>query len=1040
MKRIILLILCLAIVSTIIGQALSGDLVAIRQGANIEWFRSSTTIDAGAVYVWSDTRAGGRDLYAQLVTPSGEKMWGVGGDGLLLDGKPGRQEDPMIVTTSDGNVIVAWVDFAFDRDGDIYANKISPTGEKLWGQNGEGIIVCNAPRIQISINIVPDNLGGAYIAWSDYRASNSQIYIQHFNSTGVPTWVANGVNIDPELKNKLANTMWEDEDGCAVMAYVTQHGQPAETGVSYIKFDKSNPNAIAWGPLPIGTQTNPAVDPQFNPKMCPDGAGGFIFAWEYKDVGVDDLVVVRLKAQRIDASGVKQWDAAGVNVTGNNPLTGNQEKHRIVEVDEGGAIIAWEDRRGFSSQPNIYLQKLSLAGLPEWTSNGLPLYLESDNTQSDLRATKTNDNGVAIIWEDSRNTDVARKQVFAQRVLANGNFAWEQGGVLVCNETGGQFGGNIKQLGQNYAVVWADQRSGSVGLATQIFSSAGVPLLQANGIYVYFGLSGNSEEFILKTYGDTSYTLWLDTRYGTFGRKIFYQVINGAGEILQEEDGRRASYDDLSTTVYEESLVAEINDVGEVCVAWLRQDEGNALQSVYAQIINSTGDKLLPDIGYELKNNGNSNGTSPFIIWRNNGWEIYWNENGPDGSQVYGQRIVGTSLVWGENAKRVLADITDFGGRACTLINARADYLIFLRKGGDYVWVPYIETYNIIRLDADANPLAGWGDLGKELPVNRNFDESSVFVTNDKIAVFWTENDEVTDDIGLMLTLIDNAGEILFTPPVVNLTQSLTAVRDIHIYHDDLVFTATFSHKEIGETWKNRSIRFQVSNSGITHLWGNTGVSVLPSDASSVYPHNAAQTMQHNNRHITVWSMYPFEDDSEVTPDDIYMSILNSSGAYISNNPNGFVVINADKSQEIPQLSPNISNIITVAWKDGLSSGKEPIYGLYMQRVDVQAGSNIDITQPALKTLTSVANYPNPFNPETSITFNLQSAAIVKIDIFNIRGQLVRTITDRLFDKGNNVVVWNGLDNVNKPVGSGVYFYRISVGDEMLSKKMLLLK
>jgi len=1032
MKRAILLILCLAITSTILGQALGGDQVAIRQGANIEWFRSSTAISEGVVYVWSDTRTGGRDLYAQLISPTGEKMWGVGGDGLLIDGKPDRQEDPMIVTATDGNVIIAWVDFAVDRDGDIYANKISPSGQKLWGQNGEGIIVCNVARIQITINIVPDNAGGAYIAWQDKRTSNEHIYIQHINTAGVASWAAGGVNVDPELNNNPANTMWEDEDGCAVMAYVTQHDQPANTSVSYIKFNKNLPNAIAWGPIPIGTQTSPSIDPQSNPKMCPDGAGGFIFAWEYKDAGSGSFV--RLKAQRIDSNGVKQWDAAGVNVTGSNPLTGNQEKHRIVTVDEGGAIVAWEDRRGNSSHPNIYIQRLSLTGAAQWASNGLAIHVDVENYQSDLRATKTNDNGVAIVWADSRNTDDNRRQTFAQRVLGNGNFAWEQGGVLICDEVGGQFGANIKQLGQDFAIVWADQRSGSVGLVTQILSSAGVPMLQANGIYVYFGLSGNSEEYILKTYGDTSYTFWLDTRFGYFGRKVFYQVINGAGEILLEEDGKRVSYDDLSTDVPESELAVEINNVGEVCVAWVRQV--GALQSVYVQLINSSGEKLLTEVGIELKNNGNSNGTLPFVIWRNNGWEIYWNENGSSGCQVFGQRIQGTSLVWGDNAKRVLADLE---GRDCTLINAKSDYLIFLRTGNGGGWYPYINTFNIVKLDAEGNPVTGWGAFGKVLPVALNFDNSSIFLTNDNIAVFWAENDEITDDIGLMLTILDHDGEALLTPPVINLTQTLTAIQAIHIYQDGQVFTATFNHKEAGETWKNRSIRFQVTNTGITQLWGNSGVPVLPSD-TTIYPHSSAQTMQHNNRHITVWSMYPFPDDSEIRPDDVYMSVLNSSGGYISNNPNGFVVVDASKSQDIPQLSANTGNIITVAWKDGRSSGKDPIYGLYLQRVDVQANSDADITQPASKTLSSVANFPNPFNPETTISFNLQSATNVKIDIYNIRGQLVKSLTNNRFEKGRNSVVWNGLNNAENPVGSGVYLYKVSTQDEVQTKKMLLLK
>ena len=66
----------------------------IRQGVNIEWFRTGTeTSDGCAIYVWSDTKLGARDLYAQKVNPNGTMAWN---EPLLVDGKPDRQEDPVI--------------------------------------------------------------------------------------------------------------------------------------------------------------------------------------------------------------------------------------------------------------------------------------------------------------------------------------------------------------------------------------------------------------------------------------------------------------------------------------------------------------------------------------------------------------------------------------------------------------------------------------------------------------------------------------------------------------------------------------------------------------------------------------------------------------------------------------------------------------------------------------------------------------------------------------------------------------------------------
>jgi flagellar hook assembly protein FlgD len=85
-------------------------------------------------------------------------------------------------------------------------------------------------------------------------------------------------------------------------------------------------------------------------------------------------------------------------------------------------------------------------------------------------------------------------------------------------------------------------------------------------------------------------------------------------------------------------------------------------------------------------------------------------------------------------------------------------------------------------------------------------------------------------------------------------------------------------------------------------------------------------------------------------------------------------------------------------------------------------------------------NYPNPFNPTTTISFNLPKNAPVNLEIFNLKGQKVRTLINSELKAGKHNIVWNGLDNNGKPVASGVYFYRLSNGEQILSRKMMLMK
>ncbi|MDO9576580.1 MAG: pectinesterase family protein [Candidatus Cloacimonadales bacterium] len=88
-----------------------------------------------------------------------------------------------------------------------------------------------------------------------------------------------------------------------------------------------------------------------------------------------------------------------------------------------------------------------------------------------------------------------------------------------------------------------------------------------------------------------------------------------------------------------------------------------------------------------------------------------------------------------------------------------------------------------------------------------------------------------------------------------------------------------------------------------------------------------------------------------------------------------------------------------------------------------------------------MTNYPNPFNPETKIVFNLPESSKVLVEIFNIKGQKVKTLMDAYTAKGEFAAIWNGRDNSGKRVSSGEYIAKLKVnGEEVAVRKMTLLK
>ncbi len=103
-------------------------------------------------------------------------------------------------------------------------------------------------------------------------------------------------------------------------------------------------------------------------------------------------------------------------------------------------------------------------------------------------------------------------------------------------------------------------------------------------------------------------------------------------------------------------------------------------------------------------------------------------------------------------------------------------------------------------------------------------------------------------------------------------------------------------------------------------------------------------------------------------------------------------------------------------------------------------GADGDVVMPA--TFTLGQNYPNPFNPSTTIAFELEAetAGHVSLVVFNVLGQKVITLLDGAMHAGQHAISWHGLDDVGRPVGSGVYLYRLRVGEKTATRTMTLMK
>ncbi len=121
------------------------------------------------------------------------------------------------------------------------------------------------------------------------------------------------------------------------------------------------------------------------------------------------------------------------------------------------------------------------------------------------------------------------------------------------------------------------------------------------------------------------------------------------------------------------------------------------------------------------------------------------------------------------------------------------------------------------------------------------------------------------------------------------------------------------------------------------------------------------------------------------------------------------------------------------SWIEGLVDDFQ-LVGVFETATSVVEGVDLRIETTLGK------NAPNPFNPITSIRFSLSKSGPASIMVYDIAGRLVRVLADREFSDGEHRVSWDGLNESGAPVTSGTYFYRLEAADQVLSKKMALLR
>lgn len=984
--------------------------IPVRQGVNIEWFRSSAVIEDGSVvYVWSDTRRGDRDVWGQKIDADGNALWGENSgipdypdmiEGAMINGEINRQEDIVAINVGNGEVILAWVDFRNEDAGDIYAQKLDSAGNLLWAP--EGIPLCLAEDIQISLNIVNDANGGAYIIWLDDRfPGGSDIYGTHILGNGdiAVGWQIDGNPIAAESGSQNQHTFWEDGSGGAILIWHDERNPDDEN----LYMQRIAPDGtLLW--LNTGVLLCSAAGTQENVKMVPTSDGYFITAWRDKRADFFGDIY----AQKIDLNGNLIWSSEVEVYIGE----GIQRNPRICGTSDGGAVVTWEDGRYDYNFKDIFAQKLDSSGNQLWDTEGLPVVVQP-NDQLNPRLESDGSGGSWLVWDDGRLDGHPHEDIYIQHITAAGSFTFADNGLNICDAPGEQFAPLVKVNNSGKILVtWGDNRTGSTGIYLQLLDSSGNELLAENGVVVYYGLSGDAVNYHFMENGQYPLILWEDTRNASIANQIFMQVLNPDGTFILENNGEAIT---LMTGYDQENMdAAYIPGTGVIGVVW---EENRAdFKQIYAQGVDLEGNFLWSaDYGI-IVGEYLSQQVDGKIAAKQNGRELEfylgWSdfrENWDFG--IYAQKIVNGSLQWSTEGITV-ADATG-DDKLNDLIE---DYFIW--QGGTW------DNQNIFvkRIDQEGNTAPGWPDEGLEIcGVTANQEKARGMLVPQGLFVAW--QDLRNGDYDVYGQIITPDGNILWQEDGLPLS--------------DLVNDQTFSNflydGNIVMIWQDfRSgeyydVYMQSYNDNGEETLTAGGLELIAAPSNQESPYIATD----GSSYIAFW-----EDFSSETESNLLAQLISSEGNLLWEQ-NGYIVNDDIKNQNKPVAVTGYNDMVYVIWEDTRSSGKTDIYNIYAQKVRLYATSSENNQVPA-QNIILYQNYPNPFNPQTTIKFNLPAylAGKAELKIFNLKGQLLR-----VFQPEDNSVIWDGRDQNDRTQPNGIYLYRLEAADYISrTRKMILLK
>lgn len=618
-----------------------------------------------------------------------------------------------------------------------------------------------------------------------------------------------------------------------------------------------------------------------------------------------------------------------------------------------------------------------------WIQDGIPI-ATLPGQQNEVQIAPDGAGGVFVVWLESGNL---QRDIYAQRVDADGNILWAVNGVPVCACTGSQVAPQIVSDGAGGAfVAWENNPNGAAGgdviHVTRIDGNGQVlwsPVPVGGGWLGDWEMMADGNHGAIITWDNQSSVMWAQRFDGAgeaqwtsailaneaYARYDPHVVPDGAGGFLVNWMDARRSYWDDST--------------------WPGQTK--SVLDLYMQRLDLAGTQLAED-GKLVRLDCPSGPSAPGLT---DGAAIAF-EN-PVGQKLSVQRITSNGdPVW--LSEVIALDTHDW--LYPHIVSDGADgFVVVWRAVGASDTEPYAQ-----RLGPDGS--REWAANGVPFFSGPGEDETKALVA-DGLGGFVAIVGPSSCCGVSGLQRVDGSGQMPWGATGVPLSNA-TLFYDHDLLLDGVggVYCAWCDYRD--GHWNIYLQRFDLDDGS----WGDpVAVAISSFDARASAGRVTLSATFRSDLAVEQLTVYrgagdgPMQVRDRVVPDD----------------QKRFVYID-----------------------EHVTSGQTYRYQIGITDSDGEFVSPVEkVTIPALEASLE-QNHPNPFNPSTTIRFSLPSRQRATLVVHDSSGRLVRTLMDGVVDAGTSSVEWNGRNETGTAVTSGVYFYRLTAGKYTASRKMLLLK